>query len=90
MGIVAGCGAHRDVSGKGMVGTVPDSKRAWIVRPKDNLSTAIALFSSTGDIVTEEICHECYLRGVVWHLHDASEEHKGSDAFKQKWRKESL
>ena len=37
------------------------------------------------DVETSEICEECYKRGIIWHVHDDTEEHKGAESFKLRY-----
>lgn len=56
--------------------------RRFTVRWKDTPGSLIAVTSRDGEVEIQEICATCEKRGIIWHVHDESEPHKGSSHFK--------
>jgi hypothetical protein len=55
--------------------------KLYTVRPKDTPGGLVGI-TECPDVEVEEICRECYERGVIWHVHGENEEHRGTEGHR--------
>ena len=58
-----------------------DAAKMYAIRPANNLCRIVGV-TDDPNVVAEEICPECYERGVIFGPHEASEPHRGSVHFR--------